>query len=365
MLTPDARAWARILKKRRRTLTLILTTAVSIGLVVFLLSMIKLEDLWSALVNVHLPTLYLALTVAALGNLVRAYRWKVLLGDRKIGLMDLFWVNLVRDLFTDIVPARLGSLSYIYVLFRRFNIPVEIGLSTMVVGAVFDSVAILPLILFAVVFLGAESLAFFSVALVYVTVVLFILLMLVLIYFHRLVDIGTRVLDYLVRRWKLERFRVINWIKEKAELTNKDIQEMRARKIYTNVFTTTIVIRIFKFGVYYLVLLSVLLNQGFSFANLSFWKVFLGTAGAELSAALPTHSIAGLGTYEASWTAAFMLLGFPRELAIISGFSFHIIKLAYNILLGLLAMGVLFFTGLRLKARMVEGKTVAEKRPAS
>ncbi|GFP26699.1 hypothetical protein HKBW3S33_00114 [Candidatus Hakubella thermalkaliphila] len=222
-----------------------------------------------------------------------------------------------------------------------------------------------PLIFFAVVFLGAENLAFFPAGLVYVTVVLFILLMLVLIYFHRLVDTGTRVLDYLVRRWKLGRFRVINWIREKVELTNKDIQEMRARKIYANVFTTTIIMRIFKFGFFYLVLLSVLTNQGFSLANLSFWKVFLGTAGAELSAALPTHSIAGLGTYQASWTVAFMLLGFPRELAIISGFSFHIIKLTYDILLGLLAMGVLFLTGLRLKARMVEEKTVVGKGPAS
>ncbi|WP_176230427.1 hypothetical protein, partial [Candidatus Hakubella thermalkaliphila] len=82
-------------------------------------------------------------------------------------------------------------------------------------------------------------------------------------------------LDYLVRRWKLGRFRVINWIREKVELTNKDIQEMRARKIYANVFTTTIIMRIFKFGFFYLVLLSVLTNQGFSLANLSFWKVFL------------------------------------------------------------------------------------------
>ncbi|WP_258189410.1 lysylphosphatidylglycerol synthase transmembrane domain-containing protein [Candidatus Hakubella thermalkaliphila] len=134
----------QILKKRRRTLTLILTAVVSIGLVVLLLSMIKIEDLLSALLNVHLSTLYLALAVAILGNLVRAYRWKVLLGDRKMGLMDLFWFNLVRDLFVNIVPARLGSLSHIYVLFQRFKIPVEIGLSTMVVGLVFDSVAMLP-----------------------------------------------------------------------------------------------------------------------------------------------------------------------------------------------------------------------------
>ncbi|GFP37940.1 hypothetical protein HKBW3S44_01620, partial [Candidatus Hakubella thermalkaliphila] len=38
---------------------------------------------------------------------------------------------------------------------------------------------------FAVVFLGAENLAFFPAGLVYVTVVLFILLMVLLIYFHR------------------------------------------------------------------------------------------------------------------------------------------------------------------------------------
>ncbi|GFP37926.1 hypothetical protein HKBW3S44_01606, partial [Candidatus Hakubella thermalkaliphila] len=57
--------------------------------------------------------------------------------------------------------------------------------------------------------------------------------------------------------------------------------------------------------------------------------------------------------------------GFPRELSIISGLSFYTIKITWNILPGLLAMGVLFLTGLRLKARMVEEKTVVGKGPAS
>jgi uncharacterized membrane protein YbhN (UPF0104 family) len=65
--------------------------------------------------------------------------------------------------------------------------------------------------------------------------------------------------------------------------------------------------------------------------------VFLGVAGAELSATLPLHSLAGFGTYEAAWTLGFTQLGMSTEIAILSGFATHLLSQVHDYGLGLLA----------------------------
>ncbi|MGH7818485.1 MAG: lysylphosphatidylglycerol synthase domain-containing protein, partial [Candidatus Binatia bacterium] len=99
-------------------------------------------------------------------------------------------------------------------------------------------------------------------------------------------------------------------------------------------------IRLLKFGAYWLLLLAVLRDQGFTAADLPFGRVFLGIAGAELSAALPIHGIAGFGTYETAWMLGFTRLGLSREVAILSGFATHLLSQLYDYSLGLVALGI-------------------------
>ena len=55
---------------------------------------------------------------------------------------------------------------------------------------------------------------------------------------------------------------------------------------------------------------------------------------AALASVLPLNSFGSFGTQEAGWAAGLLLMGYPRESAIASGFATHLLTLAYMILLG-------------------------------
>jgi uncharacterized membrane protein YbhN (UPF0104 family) len=67
---------------------------------------------------------------------------------------------------------------------------------------------------------------------------------------------------------------------------------------------------------------------------LNYWKVVLGTSASELTTVLPIHSIGGIGTYEAGWIGAFIIMGMSRKVAVTMAFLFHMVLLLFSVLLG-------------------------------
>jgi len=330
-------------KIARRIINYIVLTAVSAALVYYLLTNINIVDIWNSIRNIYIPFFIIVILLSISGYYLRAFRYKILLGRYTVGINDLTLVTVARDLFTDVLPARLGSLSYIYILVRKYSVPLEVCMSTFVISAVLDSIAIMPILFLAIVIVGSQSFNIFPSFYLIVSAVAFMVFGLILIFLDRLVLIGIKILDRFFIKIRLRKVKFIDYAMNKLVFMNDNIMEIKRRRVYPQVFGLTIVIRILKFVVYYILLLSIVMSMGYGTAEISFWKSFLGTASAELSATLPTHSLAGIGTYEASWTVAFILLGFPKDFAIVTGFSFHAVKLAYNILFGLIALIALIF----------------------
>jgi len=333
----------------RKVINYVILTAVSAVLVYYLLNNIHIGDIWNSIRSIYIPLFVLALLLSVGGFYLRAYRYKILLGRYTVGVNDLTLVTVARDLFTDVLPARLGSLSYIYILVRKYSVPLEVCMSTFVISAVLDSVAIMPILFLAIVIVGSQSFSVFPSFYLIVSASAFVIFILILVFLDRLIWFGIKILDWFFVKIKLRRARFVDYAMSKLVFMNDNIMEIKGRKVYPQIFGLTVIIRILKFVVYYILLLSIVMSMGYGVTEISFWKSFLGTASAELSATLPTHSLAGIGTYEASWTVAFILLGFPKDFAIISGFSFHAIKLAYNITFGLVALIVLIFVSRKVK----------------
>jgi uncharacterized membrane protein YbhN (UPF0104 family) len=89
--------------------------------------------------------------------------------------------------------------------------------------------------------------------------------------------------------------------------------------------------------------------MGYGFLSLNFWIIFLATVVAEISAVLPTHALAGFGTYEGAFALAFVALGFPASLSKIVGFSYHITMLSFSVILGVLSMIIISLPFYRFK----------------
>jgi uncharacterized membrane protein YbhN (UPF0104 family) len=59
------------------------------------------------------------------GTLLRTWRYRLLFGRGLVRWPHLILATFVRNSFVDLLPARAGSLSFIYILNRRLSVPFE------------------------------------------------------------------------------------------------------------------------------------------------------------------------------------------------------------------------------------------------
>jgi uncharacterized membrane protein YbhN (UPF0104 family) len=300
----------------------------SAALCAFLLRHIDPREIlrWLARVDRPLFAGYVLLSVA--GLLARAWRYRMLIGEW-IGLFPLVLVTAARNFLVDLFPARLGSLSYVFLLTRRFGVPLEPVLSSFVVTFFYDLFAMTLLIGVALVlefgrFEGAAAVGAAASALGAVVVVAFLRL--------------APALRYAAAR--CHRFARGEAIATRLERTAVEIEQTHARGLTLELLGISFVIRLLKFSAYWILLLAVVHGQDLRSVDLPFWTVFLGIAAAELSATLPVHGIAGFGTYETAWAIGFRELGVPFRVAILSGFATHLLSQIYDYSLGLVALFV-------------------------
>jgi Lysylphosphatidylglycerol synthase TM region len=306
----------------------LLSLALTATLCFLLLRRTGLHELadWLVRVDPRFYAGYVALAVA--GLLVRSWRYFILIG-RWVGFFPVVLVTASRNFLVDLLPARLGSLSYIYLLTRRFGVPLEPVLSSFVLTFLYDLLAMTLLVGIALVLhLGRfES----RIALGLVTAVLAGAVLVTFLELERLLRLAAALL----------RGRG-GWgaLAARIEEVAREVGKAGGRARTSALLAMSVVIRLLKFAAYWSLLLGVVREHDIGAAALPFWTVFLGIAGAELSATLPIHGIAGFGTYETAWTMGFERLGVAPHVAILSGFATHLLSQAFDYSVGLVALGV-------------------------
>jgi uncharacterized membrane protein YbhN (UPF0104 family) len=327
---------------------------ISAALLYYLLSQIEMRQLAATFTDLHWPSLALFVSISAAGLVARSLRYWLLLAG-KIRLWPLMLVTLVRNLFVDLLPARIGSLSYIYMVTTRCGLPLDEALASFFLAFVFDIVAIAPLLLLALLVVGgalpggAGILAGLAALLLVGCLIALYLMGPALRLAARLLSPqspagappdSSRAGSATAATADRAPRSAAAWLERLAHNLTSTADQVDAswrRGVALPVFSISIVVRLCKFGAYYCLLHAVLVPNGYTWGTLSFPMVFLGVAGAELSATLPIHSLAGFGTYEAAWTLGFTQLGLPTEIAVLSGFATHLLSQIHDYGLGLLA----------------------------
>ena len=301
---------------------------VSVTLCLLLLRQIDPREIlqWLTRVDRSLFAGYVLLSIA--GLLARSWRYRMLVGEW-VGLFPLVLVTAARNFLVDLLPARIGSLSYVYLLTRRFGVPLEPVLSSFVVTFFYDLFAMTLLVGAAVAlefgrFEGGVALGTVAAGLGVVVVLLFLRLAPAL----RLLAV------------RLRRVAGGEAVAARFEQIALEVERSHARGLTLGLLGISFVIRLLKFAAYWSLLLGVLREHDLGAADLPFWRVFLGIAGAELSATLPIHGIAGFGTYETAWAIGFRELGVPSRVAILSGFATHLLSQIYDYSVGLTALAL-------------------------
>jgi len=332
-----------------RIINIVFVVGLGVFLVYYLLNQIDIEDIKSAFINIYTPSLIIGLILIFSIDFFRAYRAKILIGSGRIRIVDMFLVSLIRNGFNMVLPARTGELSYIYVLKRKFKFPVEIGISTLMIALVFDLIIVFSMIVISIIIVGINKYAVSSTSVILIAVALLISSLLVLFYLSKFVGLFIKIFDRILSKYRVSKSKVIQNIYKKLVETNKNIELIKKRGIYWKVYLISVPSRILKYAAYYFLIHAVLKPMGFGFNDLSYWVIILATAAAEISAVLPTHSLAGLGTYQGVFALAFIMLGFGKEISIIVGFSYHIINLIFTITWCLIAMVILSLPVYRIK----------------
>ena len=260
------------------------------------------------------------------GAFARATRFWLLLG-RALPFRVVLGITLVRNLLVDLLPARLGELSYVYLVTTKEQRPIEDSVSSLAIAFLLDLVALAPLVLAALLVVGGGSLVPASVA-----------------WTTSLILGGAGVVAVFVAgpasraasRWLAHRAPA-PWRSSAAVRLHRlgeSFDEARRNRVLVPALALSLVVRLCKYGSAYCLVLSLLIPLGYSMAELGVLRIFLGSVAAEVAASLPVHGLAGFGTYEAAWTLTLEELGYPRDHAVISGLLAHAITQGVEYVLG-------------------------------
>lgn len=317
------------LGKKGAALRIALGFAIAGGVLGFLFSQVTLADLSSIISEVSIGVLLLVLLLNIITNILRAYRFQVLLSDRDIPLFKLVGTVLVCNAVTSVLPAGIGHLSYPALFRRNFGVALSQGVPLLLLAMIFDLTAI------CCIFLVSSSLAkavpaeaasvIDSIGLaVLVVLVVLVTTLAVLRSSDRAVPQLQRLSDRVLSKGP-------QFAKRGADKIIEGLNAVRTIKSSANlvkVVATSVGI----WGCMYLVGFILMRDLGVS---IDVATCFTGQSLTLVTTILPIQGIGGFGSFEGAWAAVFILLGISEAMAISSGLIIHLILFVYQGILGL------------------------------
>ena len=265
-------------------------------------------------------------------SVFRAWRYRLLLqaAGVAVGRGLLFLVVLVRNQFADLLPARIGSLVYIYVMTNRLGVSLPAAGSTFAVSFLYDILAMAPLLAAAALDLGAvegPGAGFFLGAAIILLVAPLALLRLL----EPLCRAGADLVARAGRRSIRDRAADLRGI-------GSELAKIREAGLHGRVFVLSLFVRVAKYPSLYVFLWAMLAPRGYDLDSLRPAVVFVGVLAAEIAASLPVSGIGGFGAYEGAWALVFELLGFPAAIARATSVAHHLFTQVWGYGLGTAAL---------------------------
>ena len=283
---------------KKKNLKWILTAIATLLGVLLILYLIPLEEIERAVERIPPRALLIALLLYALSYLFRSIRWKYYYPKAPFG--GLFFTTAVNTFLNNLLPARLGELS-VFALLRRYDPDFKTTLGKFLKVRLLDGFALLTLFTFAVVSVKVNLTAG--------------LLMGALVY-----PAGVLVLKYILHLGK------------RIPLPKGWYEKIPTPRWEPVPFLLSVGALLSKLLAVYIVL---------EHLGLDFLRFTVGFLGGEISTIMPVHSVAGLGSYETSFSLALKLFlgeGFKEGFAV--GFLSHAFLLLASALLGLLSLPI-------------------------
>ena len=261
------------------------------------------------------------------------------------GLFHMLLVTFVRGACADMLPARLGELSYVAMLNRGCAVPAADCLSSLSIGLLFDFLALLAVLAVSIP-AAAQGLSLVGSALVLAAVC----------------AIGVALLFFalpVVAAWNWERFALFRWkpVAAVAKLV-RDMADavvaVRRGRVAGRVLALSFCVRAAKYAGLYALFVAVTRPLWPALSQASVPAVLVALIAAEGAASLPVPTFMSFGSYEAGGLAALTALGFPAGDSMVAMLAMHLLSQAIDYSLGGLAFLVFSWCASPAKPRDAE-----------
>ncbi|MGI5869562.1 MAG: lysylphosphatidylglycerol synthase domain-containing protein [Kiritimatiellia bacterium] len=330
---------------KRIVLKLLVSLGVSIGVFALLLAMASRggEGVTAGCILAAMRNAVAGLVAAyALCQLVqtmlRALRNRVLLQagmpkdkqESVPGLWHITLVTFVRGACADMLPARIGELSYVAMLNRGYDIPISDAMTSLSIGLLFDFAALLIVLISAITTIS-QGFSLLGSAI--------ILLLVCLVGWSGLFHILPWFAKLLGRRSPASwlRFKPYAWVVTLLEDMAASVRFVAHSGTVLPVLGISALIRFVKYLGLYWLFMAVARGTWPHMASANVPSVLVALISAEGAASLPLPSFMSFGSYEAGGSLALTALGFALADAVTAMTAMHVISQAIDYSLGGLA----------------------------
>ncbi|NLZ16285.1 MAG: hypothetical protein GX087_00915 [Desulfobulbaceae bacterium] len=303
--------------------------------------------LFALIRSVSLPFIAIYLGAAIVRTVLQTRRYQVILrssGAVVPGFLHLFLITTSRNMFIDMLPSRLGELSYVVMLRQGHKVPTSAGLSSLALAFLFDLVALAVMIALLVAY-----------QLLFVQVQWWLLGTVITVTLVALVGFGllfpgltefTRLSRQVISGWKwgFSR-RVAEKLFAFLDEFNLALRHARQAGIAGQLLLYSMGVRIAKYLALYSLFYAIAVPN-FPEVQTEITSTLMALISAEAGASLPLPTFMGFGSYEAGGMLTMVALGASREASLLIMLALHLLSQMMDYLLGgtaLLAFMVLVF----------------------
>jgi uncharacterized protein (TIRG00374 family) len=306
-----------------------ITSLVSVGFGIVLISWLVAELDFSSAIEIvrSVPPEFLAAGILCygLGFYLRSIRFRLLLPEGTPA-RQLFPIVLVHYTALNIIPARLGEFSYLYLLKKINNVSTGHSVSNLLIARVFDHMAISTVFLISSVVLNFSSQWLRTLRLVAggFLISTFVLLILAIAYKERCIQ-G---LKSVLRALKWDALPASQKVLRELEDIVSAFNTIKIRHKALQIYGISLMIWLSIFGLNYFSLNAFQMK-------LSYLEIIFSSTCIILLKLLPVQLLSGFGVHEVTRVMIALAFGVPKSVAITASFGSHIVATIYLVGFGL------------------------------
>ncbi len=281
-------------------------------------------QIFTVLRNTSLSLVGLYLCFALVQAYFRAIRYRLIIaaGNEKDvpSVFHTYLVTLCRNMFVDLLPARIGELSYIAMMNRGYNVSGKNCLSSLSISFMFDFIALLFIIIVVIFFQLIHNTV--QGWLITASIVLVLLTAFLTVFLFWGIKFSVELFRKFFRRVGENRIvlRILTFMDE----FTISLDFVRAAGVFPKVILLSLAVRISKYTGIYCLFEGVVRPSFPVFSDLPVISILTSLLSAEGAASLPVPSFMSFGTYEAGGAFALVLAGFDKAQSVVTMLCIHI-----------------------------------------